>query len=239
MAGLTGKCNAHGIKTTNNSCFYVRMSDELVKSTDTKTKVYQEIVGQIRQIVSDDKLLPGDKLPSERELSERLHAGRSSVREGLRALELLGLIETRRGEGTFLRDFTNHHLVELISTFILQDEKVKQDVLVTKELIEKDAIRTMVDYTTDIQAIERIKENLTAGDYGKMDEFWSDLFSLSPNKLLFKIWLILKEYSSGLHTEREEKTTACKLKLLDAILFRDKGRALELHGELREISLNN
>ena len=44
-------------------------------------------------------------LPSERELSSRLNVGRSSVREALRALELVGLIETRRGEGTFIRNF--------------------------------------------------------------------------------------------------------------------------------------
>ncbi|MED1203210.1 FadR/GntR family transcriptional regulator [Heyndrickxia acidicola] len=210
-----------------------------MKSANSNTKVFQEIVGQIRQIVSDDKLLPGDKLPSERELSERLHAGRSSVREGLRALELLGLIETRRGEGTFLRDFTNHHLVELISTFILQDEKVKLDVLVTKGLIEMDAIRTMVDNDFNVQAIEELKLKLTKGYYGNTDEFWNDLYSVTPNKLLYKIWLILKDYSSGLHTVREEKITDCKLKLLDAILNRDLGRALNVHGELREMSLSN
>src|SRR5690606_16556260 len=88
-----------------------------------------------------DGLLPGDKLPSERELSERLQVGRSSVREALRALELLGLIETRRGEGTFLRDVRNHQLVEILGGFILQDEHIKKDLLETKQLIEKDAIR--------------------------------------------------------------------------------------------------
>ena len=68
-------------------------------------KVYVEIVHQLQNIIADDRLKTGDKLPSERELSERLKVGRSSVREALSALELLGLIETRRGEGTFLRDF--------------------------------------------------------------------------------------------------------------------------------------
>ena len=77
-------------------------------------------------------LLPGDKIPSERELSERLDVGRSSVREALRALELLGLIETRRGEGTFIKDFQEHRLVELLGTFFLQNEKVNEDLAETK-----------------------------------------------------------------------------------------------------------
>ncbi|MER1935547.1 MAG: GntR family transcriptional regulator, partial [Priestia megaterium] len=69
-----------------------------------RSKVYVEILKQIRQLMEDDRLTTGDKIPSERELSERLGAGRSSVREALRALELIGLIETRRGEGTFIKE---------------------------------------------------------------------------------------------------------------------------------------
>ncbi|WP_431810888.1 FadR/GntR family transcriptional regulator [Lysinibacillus capsici] len=48
-----------------------------------------------------EKIQAGEKSPSERVLSERLGVGRSSVREALRSLELLGLIETRHGEGRF------------------------------------------------------------------------------------------------------------------------------------------
>ncbi|MFE7149596.1 FadR/GntR family transcriptional regulator, partial [Heyndrickxia sporothermodurans] len=114
-------------------------------------------------MIYEDGLVSGDKLPSERELSERLKVGRSSVREGLRALELLGLIETRRGEGTYLRDFTDHHLVELLSMFILQDDKVKNDVKITKELVEKDAIRLVIN-NLDRPSIELIKYKLEQGD---------------------------------------------------------------------------
>ncbi|MBD2823259.1 FadR family transcriptional regulator, partial [Xenorhabdus sp. 42] len=82
-----------------------------------------------------------DRLPSERELSSRLNVGRSSVREALRALELVGLIETRRGEGTFIRNFYDNGLVQLIAPFLLQDEKTIRDLLQTKRLLEKDMIR--------------------------------------------------------------------------------------------------
>ena len=71
--------------------------------SSTNRKVYEGILMQLNEIIAEENLRPGDKLPSERELSERLSVGRSSVREALRALELLGLIETRRGEGTFLK----------------------------------------------------------------------------------------------------------------------------------------
>lgn len=68
-----------------------------------RSKVYVEILKQIRQLMQSNQLQTGDKIPSERELAERLNAGRSSVREALRALELLGLIETRRGKARLLK----------------------------------------------------------------------------------------------------------------------------------------
>ena len=91
--------------------------------------------------MEEDCLVAGDRLPSERELSSRLNVGRSSVREALRALELVGLIETRRGEGTFIRNFYDNGLVQLIAPFLLQDEKTIRDLLQTKRLLEKDMIR--------------------------------------------------------------------------------------------------
>lgn len=71
----------------------------------SKPKVYIEILREIRSIIKEDGLAAGDKIPSERELAERLQAGRSSVREALRALELLGIIETRRGKAHLLKTF--------------------------------------------------------------------------------------------------------------------------------------
>ena len=85
-------------------------------NADGNSKLYIEIVKQLREMISEDELKPGDKIPSERELSERLNVGRSSVREALRALELLGLIGTRIGEGTFIKDFHENQLVKLVST---------------------------------------------------------------------------------------------------------------------------
>ena len=122
----------------------------------TNTKVYLEIVKQLREMISADNLQSGDKIPSERELSERLNVGRTSVREALRALELLGLIETRRGEGTYIRDFRGNQLVQLLGTFILQDEKAKLDVIETKNLIEMDFLRLVLN-RADEKLLLRVK----------------------------------------------------------------------------------
>jgi GntR family transcriptional regulator, transcriptional repressor for pyruvate dehydrogenase complex len=164
-----------------------------VSSFKPHSKVYVEIVHQIRTMISQDGLKPGDKIPSERELSERLDVGRSSVREALRALELLGLIETRRGEGTFLRDFREHHLVELLGMFILQDEQAKYDVLQTKMMLEKETLRKIIsDKTSVLKVIEQLDQN----KFYHLGEVFQKVMKLGNNYLAYKIWNILNEYAA-------------------------------------------
>lgn len=66
-------------------------------------RIYQKIVDQIREMLNRGQLRPGDRLPSEREIAEQLQVSRPAVREAFSALELMGLIEVRPGEGTFVK----------------------------------------------------------------------------------------------------------------------------------------
>jgi GntR family transcriptional repressor for pyruvate dehydrogenase complex len=67
-------------------------------------KIYEEIVEQLKELISTGELKPGDKLPSEREMSDSLGVSRTSVREALTALEAIGILDIRPGEGTFVRE---------------------------------------------------------------------------------------------------------------------------------------
>ncbi|MGH7422888.1 MAG: FadR/GntR family transcriptional regulator [Candidatus Methylomirabilales bacterium] len=67
-----------------------------------KTRVYEDIVAQVKDLIALGKLRPGDQLPSERELSETFQVSRTSVREAIRALESMGFLETKQGEGTYI-----------------------------------------------------------------------------------------------------------------------------------------
>ena len=66
-------------------------------------KNYMQIARQIRNMIRDGKLSVGDKLPAERDLVQQFGASRASVREALSALEMLGLIECKGGQGNFIR----------------------------------------------------------------------------------------------------------------------------------------
>ncbi|KSU63970.1 hypothetical protein AS034_06930 [[Bacillus] enclensis] len=207
-----------------------------VNSLHSQSKVYIGIVHQLREMISNDGLKKGDKIPSERELSERLNVGRSSVREALRALELLGLIETRRGEGTFLRDFRDHHLIDLLGMFILQDQKAKEDIKCTKTMIEKEALRTIFCQKLDISAIE----TLVKEDNGTLTwrEIVEELILLSNNYLSHRIWNVLNDYETFIIGEKKitPEIKEKLLNLLQGLENQDKELVQTAYRQISEIS---
>ena len=198
------------------------------------SKVYIEIVKQLRKMINADGLKSGDKIPSERELSERLNVGRSSVREALRALELLGLIETRRGEGTFIKDFQNHQLVQLLSTFILQDEKAQLDVFETKCMIEMDSLRLFIKKVNK-ESLESLKEYLSS-DMIEDGDFFNQIVKMADNHLLYKIWVILKDYCQAQGSEQTKSYKEDYADLLKGLERNDEEKTLSAYRELRKLS---
>ncbi|MGG1629731.1 FadR/GntR family transcriptional regulator [Rossellomorea sp. NRS-1567] len=203
-----------------------------VNSLHSHAKVYIGIVHQLREMISKDGLKPGDKIPSERELSERLNVGRSSVREALRALELLGLIETKRGEGTFLRDFRDHHLIDLLGMFILEDHKAQEDILYTKMMIEKEALK---DLFSEKKKMDALFHKVTEAEY--LDDVFRDIVMMNANHLAQRIWNILNDFETLICGEikmtnpmREEI-----ILMLQGIEKQDKETVQETYKRVREI----
>lgn len=167
----------------------------------SKSKVYEEVLRELRSYIEQKGLLPGDKLPSERELAEQLNAGRSSVREALRAMELLGLIETRRGEGTFLSTYRPYHMVELLSAFILQEAKTKENLKSTKQLIEKEASKIAMHRLNEshFHVLHEKINNFATGSETFHYDFFTTIFEVADNQLLQKIWRLMEEFSRTIH----------------------------------------
>jgi DNA-binding FadR family transcriptional regulator len=171
--------------------------------TTTQSKVYIEILRHIRAYITEKQLSYGDKIPSEREFAEKLKVGRSSVREALRALELLGMIETRRGEGTFLKDFREHNLIEVLGTFILEDSKAINDIIEMHAILENNALQIIVqnNHEEDLKMLVNKLNNNSLSRY----EFMKELVHLTNNYLLYRIWSILNEYVSLIYKNDHEK----------------------------------
>ncbi|AGE80475.1 TPA: FadR/GntR family transcriptional regulator [Bacillus thuringiensis] len=207
--------------------------------TSSNTKVYLEIVKKIRSIMEEDGLVAGDRLPSERELSSRLNVGRSSVREALRALELVGLIETRRGEGTFIRNFYDNGLVQLIAPFLLQDEKTIRDLLQTKRLLEKDMIRIVCNlpketFSKVLSKLHQVLEGNENSIPTLHQTFFKTLIEQVDNYLLYRIWMIVNDYVSTLSCKVSRDSIDMYRKLYATLEEKQENDALKIYDELVE-----
>ena len=100
-----------------------------------RSRLYQGIVEQIEGLLERGDIRPGDQLPPERQLADQFQVSRASVREALRTLELLGIVETRPGGGTFVRRTTPDDLARPLTSLMARGHTVA-DVIELRGLIE-------------------------------------------------------------------------------------------------------
>jgi GntR family transcriptional regulator, transcriptional repressor for pyruvate dehydrogenase complex len=99
-------------------------------------KGLQTILEEINKIIEDQNIGIGEKIPSERYLKERLNVSRQSVREALRALELIGVIYVKRGEGTYLANIDSHQLYTLIAKYLLRTDRQYEELIELMHMID-------------------------------------------------------------------------------------------------------
>jgi len=207
---------------------------------------FQSILLRIHQVIDEEGLKPGDQMPSERALVTRLQVGRSTVREALRALELLGIITTRRGQGTFLQPYRNHRLVDLLAFYILRDQRSRDNLLEMRVLLESGAVRLAAqradaDHLASLEeAWSRMKRRVEEGSVPVEEdyEFHHQLMLASHNHLLTRAWYPVIQFgqtvreSSLKRRGRPEVALREHREILDAIKRhdpREAERKLEAH----------
>jgi GntR family transcriptional repressor for pyruvate dehydrogenase complex len=124
------------------------------------TRIYEEIVRQVKAMIAEGRLKGGDRLPPERDLAEKFVVSRTSVREALRALESLGLVEIRPGEGTFVRQVSIDALVEPLALLMVSQREAIGELFEARRLLEPSLAALAASRATpeEIQDMERILE---------------------------------------------------------------------------------
>lgn len=113
------------------------------------TKVYEQVVERIKKMIEEGELKIGDKLPTERAMAEELNVSRASIREAIRSLEVIGLIESIQGAGNYIKnDFSEILLEPLSMMFMLQQGSA----------IEIYELREVLELSTIMLSAERIKK---------------------------------------------------------------------------------
>lgn len=103
-------------------------------------KVYEQVVDQIKEMVRVGEIKKGDKLPTERVMAEELEVSRTSIREAMRALEVVGLIESKQGAGNYIREEFDDVLLEPLSIVFMLQNGTNRDILELREVLELSTI---------------------------------------------------------------------------------------------------
>lgn len=114
-------------------------------------KIYEMIIEQIQEMILSGALKTGDKLPSERVLAEQFSASRASIREAIRSLEILGIVECRQGGGNFISDYKRANWIEPISLMFKLGGGNFDEILEIRTVIEVEAARLAAIRITDEQ----------------------------------------------------------------------------------------
>ena len=121
-----------------------------------RSSVAEETIEQIIAIIHTGQYSPGDRLPGERKLAEQLQVGRTSVREAMRQLATMGLVESRHGLGTFVKDPSNQVLQSTLISHAVPDQGTLHKLFDLREIIETEAAaRAAQNATSNQKAIMR------------------------------------------------------------------------------------
>lgn len=167
-----------------------------------KVNVVEEIFEQLESMLIEGTWKPGDKIPSENELSETFGVSRMTVRQALQKMKALGLIETRSGSGSYVRQVNpDDSLQDLVPLMVLGDTS-QQQVFQFREIIDAESIRiaTPIATTEDLSRLEellgKMKQSADNGDGEKFSEydlkFHMGIVEITGNPLIIRTNQILQ-----------------------------------------------
>jgi GntR family transcriptional regulator, transcriptional repressor for pyruvate dehydrogenase complex len=222
---------------------------EFVAIRKDHSKIYEEVAEQLQKHISEH-LKPGDLLPPERELVRMFGVSRSSIRDAIRRLESLGLVEPRQGAGTIVLE-TSAPIASPITNALLEQRRMVKELLELRELLEPWLARRAALLASPEQisrmenAFHRQEDKLQRGEPAVEEdaEFHYAIAHAAHNAVALKVVDVLMELLKGtrersLQVEgRKQKSCAGHQRILAALKQHD-GDAAEaaMRRHLLEIS---
>jgi GntR family transcriptional repressor for pyruvate dehydrogenase complex len=172
--------------------------------TIRRNKVYEEVARQIEKLILK-KLQPGDKLPSERELAETLGVSRSSIRDAIRSLELMGMVEPRQGAGTIVREISSESLSNPLANVLKHKVELVSELLDFRMMLEpplaaRAAKRVSPEELAEMEEILlRQQEKQSRGESAVPEdtEFHYSIALASGNSVVLKVLDIVMDLLRG------------------------------------------
>lgn len=216
-------------------------------------RVYEVVIESIKEKIKDGTLKKGEKLRPEREIAEDLGVSRASVREAIRALDVIGLLESKQGAGNYIKETFEESLIQPLSVMFLLEQN---------DLTEINEFRSILESQAAVLAAERIDED----DVRKLESLIAEMRettdevknaridrqlhyiidNASKNRVISSILTVISELIdesikgtrnelTKLDATNGEKLLEIHEELVDSMKNRDKKKAFEAMEKHRQI----
>ena len=194
-----------------------------------KESVVQSVINVLTDAIRSKELKPGDKIPPEPELAESLGVARSSVREAIKILTYLGVLESKRSEGTFVCDGYKESMIDPMVYGILLNQDSFENLMELREMTEAGMMRLAIEHHEDRELDElesilgemkkalELRENRVDTFFEADNRFHDKIAEMGKNPMADKINKVVRSLT---HAVRYQTVSAMILsgksdKLLD------------------------
>ena len=194
-----------------------------------KESVVQSVINRLTDAMRAKELRPGDKIPPEPELAESLGVARSSVREAIKILTYLGVLESKRSEGTFVCSGYTESMIDPMVYGIILNQDSFENLMELREMTEAGMMRLAIKHHTEeeLKELESLLEVMEeavqheedpVGEFFKADEKFHDLIAeMGKNPMADKINRVVRSltYAVRFHTVSTMITTGREKELIE------------------------
>jgi GntR family transcriptional repressor for pyruvate dehydrogenase complex len=166
----------------------------------TKNSLSEAIAEQIIGLISSGDLHPGERLPSERELCQQFGVGRSSLREALSCLAIVGVLDVRVGDGTFIAQDGQKFIGRVFEWRVLTEQQDLENLLEVRIALEADAAAYAATRGTEeqFQRLEKVLKEMQSSQndpkkFAALDlDFHLIIAEASNNKLMHDLLTMIR-----------------------------------------------
>jgi GntR family transcriptional repressor for pyruvate dehydrogenase complex len=215
-----------------------------------KTKIYKDIIDQLKKFILSGRLEEGSRLPTERDLADRFGVSRVSVRQALTVLHEMGLVEGRPGGGTFVSSGIKERMLSPWTATLLGARELLQEPLEVRRIIEPEvtrlaALRASAKNVRNLEKILRLQESKARQGLPITEEdtlFHEAIAKATRNDILIKLVQSLHQHlrasrhQSLIAPGGNERSIGDHKKILAAIARKDpKAASLAMIDHLKNV----
>ncbi len=219
--------------------------DTLTARPVKQVKIADQVVGELQDWLRNGELTPGMRLPPERELAARLGVSRTSLRDALRQLELLGHLDARQGDGTYVRVPGGEAMSQPFRSLVKTWPQNAGDLLEFRMLLEPEVTALAAQRLTPageqalLGSLKRQRASTAQGLTREDALFHGVLAQVAGNTVVLRVLETLRGVLQGvrdtsLPAAGTEKTVSDHERIVQAVLARDQSgarQAMRLHLE--------